>query len=198
MATQSWVNLLNAGAPWQTAQGTALSTAVTAVISPRATGPQDFILPGQPNGLQWYAGMSLGILASGNATTGGTTTNLTVAVALGPSGGASGLTTALCTTAATALGTGSATSLGWTLQATVTCTAVASSGNTLVSSGNLWISQAATPGATFVANASLLPMPWLATAFNTYTVGTAIALNGTLSAAFGNIQCNVFKVYQES
>ena len=37
-----YVQLPNWGAPWQTAAGTALSTAVTATISPQAAGPKDF------------------------------------------------------------------------------------------------------------------------------------------------------------
>ncbi len=72
MAQQSWVNLLNGGAPWQTAQGPTLSTAVTATISPQAQTTQDFVLPGQPNGLQWYTGMQLRLRARGVLTTGGT------------------------------------------------------------------------------------------------------------------------------
>ena len=195
MAGQSWVNLLNAGAPWQTTQGTVLNTAATAVISPRAAGPQDFVLPGQPNGLQWYVGMQLRCRARGSATTGGTASNLTAAVAIGPSGGASGLTTALCTTPATALGTTTLTSLGWQLDAEVTCTAIASSGTTLVSEGLFWMSDTAAP-AVITANGVIIPMAYLSTSFNTYTVGTAIGINGTLSAAFGSITCNRFTIEQ--
>lgn len=196
MAGQSWVNLLNAGIPWQTTQGTSLATAVTAVISPRAAGPQDFVLPGQPNGLQWYPGMDLRIRARGTAASGGTTSSLTVAVALGPSGGATGLTTALCTTAAIVMGTGAITPVTWRLEASVTCTALGSSGNTLVSDGQFIIANTVTPAFTGGANAVEVILPYISTAFNTYTGGTAIALNGTLSAAFGSIQCNRFTVEQ--
>src|SRR5258708_33032355 len=97
MAQQSWVNLLNAGSPWQTAQGATLSTAATATISPQAPTNQDFVLPGQPNGLQWYTGMQLRLRARGGLTTGGTTTSLTRF----PSSRAAGtLATPLCTTPA--------------------------------------------------------------------------------------------------
>lgn len=195
MAQMAWVNLLNKGAPWQTTQGTVLNTAATAVISPRAAGPQDFVLPGQDNGLQWYYGMQLRVRARGSATTGGTASNLTVAVAVGPSGGATGLTTALCTTGAIALGTGALSSLGWQMDAEVTCTALGSSGTTLVSEGLFWISDTTAP-AVATANAVILPMAYLSTAFSTYTVGTAMALNGTLSAAFGSITCNRFTIEQ--
>ena len=62
MASQDWVNLLNWGVPWQTSQGTALSaSATTATISPQAAGPQDFPLPTQSSGTQWYEGMTLKI-----------------------------------------------------------------------------------------------------------------------------------------
>src|SRR5258708_14770356 len=86
MAQQSWVNLLNAGSPWQTAQGTSLTTAATATVSPQAPTTQDFVLPGQPNGLQWYVGMQLRLRARGNMSSGGTTTSLTVFPAIGVSG----------------------------------------------------------------------------------------------------------------
>src|SRR5258708_34573770 len=86
MAQQSWVNLLNAGSPWQTAQGATLSTAATATISPQAPTNQDFVLPGQPNGLQWYTGMQLRLRARGVLTTGGTTTSLALFPAIGVAG----------------------------------------------------------------------------------------------------------------
>src|SRR5258708_14010846 len=97
MAQQSWVNLLNAGSPWQTAQGATLSTAATATISPQAPTTQDFVLPGQPNGLQWYTGMQLRLRARGVLATAATTTSLTLFPALGVSGT---LATILCTTPA--------------------------------------------------------------------------------------------------
>src|SRR5260221_375629 len=108
MAQQSWVNLLNAGAPWQTAQGPTLSTAATATISPQAPTTQDFVLPGQPNGLQWYTGMQLRLRARGVLTTGGTTTSLTLFPAIGVSGT---LATTLCTPPAVVLGATTLTTL---------------------------------------------------------------------------------------
>jgi hypothetical protein len=196
MANQSWVNLLNAGAPWQTAQGTQLATAATATISPQSANAtaKDFILPGQGNGLQWYPGMHLRCRARGNMASGGTTSSLTVWLALGVSGT---LASALCTTPAIVLGTTSLTALGWRLEADIVCTAIAASGNTLVSDGLLTMSDTTAGGAALVtANTVSSPLPWLASAFDTTAAGTAIGLRASLTAAFGNIQCNRFTVEQ--
>src|SRR5215469_7407564 len=133
MASQTWVNLLNAGPPWQTTAGTALSaSASTATISPQAAGPQDFILPTQPNGIQWYPGMTLKVEAAGTLNSAGTTSNLTVFLAVGVSGT---LGTTLSTTGALTLGTGSITGVEWTLEAWIRCTGIGSSGNTLAAAG---------------------------------------------------------------
>jgi hypothetical protein len=199
MASQAWVNLLNAGIPWQSSQGTQLATAVTAVISPRTPAvAQDFVLPGQPNGLQWYPGMSLRLKARGTMASGGTTSSLTVAVGIGPSGSTTGFTTALCSTAAVVLGTGSLAGLFWRLEANVNCVALAGgTATTLTSEGEVIVSDATTP-AIGTASAIMLGMAFTSTAFSTYTGGTAMGLNGTLSAAFGNIQCNQFTIEQLS
>src|SRR5690349_16400213 len=113
MASQSWVNLLNTGPPWQTTNGTALtSSASTATISPQAPTGQDFVLPGQPGGLQWYTGMTLRLTARGNMNAGATTSNLTVFLACGVSGT---LGTTLATTGLITLGTTITTATGWEL-----------------------------------------------------------------------------------
>ena len=196
MAQQSWVNLLNAGSPWQTAQGATLSTAATATISPQAPTNQDFVLPGQPNGLQWYTGMQLRLRARGVLTTGGTTTSLTLFPAIGVSGT---LATTLCTTPAVVLGATTLTALAWYMDADITCTALGSTGNTLISDGILSMSDTtANGGALVTANTCTVALPFATTAFNTYTAATAIGLRATLSAAFGSIICNRFTVEQVS
>src|SRR5258708_5939386 len=160
MAQQSWVNLLNAGSPWQTAQGTSLTTAATATVSPQAPTTQDFVLPGQPNGLQWYVGMQLRLRARGNMSSGGTTTSLTVFPAIGVSGT---LGTALCTTPAIVLGATTLTTLVWTLESDITCTALGSTGNTLISDGMLTMSDtAANAGTLITANTVAVGLPFLA------------------------------------
>jgi hypothetical protein len=194
MPKQEWAVLLNSGAPWQTAQGVALSTATTATVSPQAPTAQDFVLPGQPNGLQWYPNMHLRIRARGVMASGGTTTSLTVIPSIGVSGT---LATPLCTTAAIVLGATTLTTLAWRLECDVVCTALGSTGNTLVADGMLIMQDTVTP-ALITANTVSAPLPWLVTAFNTYTTPTAIGLRATLSAAFGSFQCNRFTVEQLS
>ena len=193
MAQQNWVNLLNFGIPWQTTSGTQLSaSATTATISPQAATGQDFVLPGQSNGLQWYPGMTLRIAARGTCGSGGTASNLTVWLAVGVSGT---LATTLCTTPAFALGAGSVSGMSWEFIGSISCSAIGSTGNTLVSNGNLVINVTAAP-AIAAAAAIMVRMPNVATAFNTYTAATAIGMRASLSAAFGNIQCDNFDVYQ--
>ena len=194
MASQDWVNLLNWSAPWQTTQGTALSaTATTATISPQAAGPQDFVLPTQSTGTQFYTSMALKIEATGTINTGGTASNLTVFPAIGVSGT---LATTLATTAAIALGTGTLTGLEWSMWCVINCIGSGSSGNTLSTEGQMHIQTSTAGLAIGTANDTVAPLPFTAIAFNTYTAATAIGLRATLSAAFGLIQCNKFLVYQ--
>jgi hypothetical protein len=192
MASQSWMNLLNAGVPWQTTAGTVLNTAASATISPQVATTQDFVLPGQPNGLQWYPGMVLRIIARGTLASGGTTSTLTVFLACGASGT---LGSTLSTTAGIVLGTGSITAQPWKLEAHVGCTAIGTSGNTLSTEGELIFGDTATP-AFGTANVVISALPLTALAFNTYTAGTALGLRATLSAAFGSILCNQFLIEQ--
>lgn len=194
MASQDWVNLLNWSAPWQTTVGTALSaTATTATITPQAAGPQDFILPTQSTGTQWYTSMALKGEASGTINTGGTASNLTVFPAVGVSGT---LATTLSTTAAIALGTGSLTGLEWYMWFTVRCIGTGSSGNTLTTEGQMHIQTSTAGLAIGTANDTVAPLPVTSIAFNTYTAATGIGIRATLSAAFGLIQCNSFQLYQ--
>ena len=194
MAQQDWVNLVNWGDPWQVAQGAALSaSASTATVSPQAAGSQDFVLPVQPNGLQWYKGLKYKVEASGTIGSGGTASNLTVFLACGASGT---LATTLATTAAIALGTGGLSGLEWYLLATLKCIAIGSAGNTLAAEGQLHIQTSAAGLAIGTANDTVAPLPYTATAFNVYSQSTALGLRATLSAAFGAIQCNSFDIYQ--
>lgn len=196
MASQSWVNLLNGGVPWQTTAGAALtSSASTATISPQAPTAQDFVLPGQPNGLQWYPGMTLQVSAGGTLNAGATTSNLTVFLACGVSGT---LGTTLATTGALTLGTAVTTAVGWTMEALIRCLAIGSTGNTLSCGGTMEFPTVAgaNAGTLGTANNTIMNLPETATAFNTYTGGTALGLRATLSAAFGSVQCNQFVIEQ--
>ena len=196
MAKQTWVNLLNNGIPWQTAAGTQLATsASTATISPQAAGPQDFILPTHDNGIQWYPGMTLKVEAAGTLGSAGTTSNLTVFLACGVSGT---LASTLTTSGALTLGAGSVSGVEWTLEAWVRCTGIGSSGNTLAAAGRWLVGSAAgsNTGTLGTAAGTTMMMPETAIAFNTYTAATALGLRATLSAAFGNVQCNEFLIFQ--
>jgi hypothetical protein len=197
VGSQTWNNLLNAGSPWQTTNGTALSaSASTATISPQAAGQQDFVLPVQSvagSGLQWYPGMTLRVRGRGTINSGGTASNLTVFLAAGASGT---LATTLSTTAAMALGTGTLTGMGWRLDTLIRCLAIGSSGNTLSCGGELVMTDNTTAAAIGTANGLVWLLPETTTAFNTYTPATALGLRATLSAAFGLIQCNQFTIEQ--
>ena len=196
MAQQSWMNLLNAGAPWQTTNGAALtSSATTATISPQAPTTQDFVLPSQYNGLQFYPGMTLWLRARGVCNAGATTSNLTLFFAAGVSGT---LATTLTTSGALTLGTTITTSVGWRAEAIIRCTGIGSSGNTLAASGDWILSTAAgaNTGTLGTSNSTIMTMAETTTALNTYTSATAIGLRATLSAAFGSVQCNEFLVMQ--
>ena len=196
MSKQTWVNLVNNGIPWQTTAGTQLTTsASTATISPQAAGPQDFVLPTQDNGIQWYPGMTLKVEAAGTLGSAGTTSNLTMFLACGVSGT---LATTLTTSGALTLGTGTISGVEWYLLALIRCIAIGSSGNTLSSAGVWKVGSAAgsNAGTLGTAAGTTMMMPETTVAFNTYTAATALGLRATLSAAFGNVQCNEFLIFQ--
>lgn len=203
MGSQTWVNLLNDGAPWQTTNGVALtSSASTATISPQAVGSgatqQDFILPTQRNGIQWYPGMALRIRARGTVLAGATTSNLTMFLACGVSGT---LGTTLATSGALTLGTTITTATGWRFDALLRVLSIgggASPGNTLSCGGDWLVATAAgaNTGTLGTASGSMMVLPETVTAFNTYTAATALGLRATLSAAFGSVQCNQFAIEQ--
>jgi hypothetical protein len=196
VAQQTWINLLNAGSPWQTSNGTALtSSASTATISPQAAGPQDFILPSQYNGTQWYTGMVLRVRARGTVQAGTSTSNMTVFLACGVSGT---LGTTLTTSGALTLGTSITTATGWWLEALVRVFGVGSSGTTLSAGGDLHIATVtgANAGTLGTASETMMTMLETTTALNTYTAATALGLRATSSAAFGSITCNQFTVEQ--
>ena len=201
MALQTWQNLLNAGAPWQTAQGTTLNTAATATISPQAPGPQDFVLPGQPGGLQWYQGMTLLAEAIGTYASGGTASNLTVILAAGVSGT---LATNLVTSGALALGTGTVTALRWRFRAQIDVVGLRTDANPFLSvTADLTMQVGAVPATLVGGVSNFMTIPIAYTTINgstlsPYTAATALGMRATLSAAFGSIQCDRFLISQLS
>lgn len=196
MAAQTWINLLNYGPPWQTTSGASLtSSATTATISPQNPTAQDFVLPAQYNGTQWYTDMVLRICARGVLNAGATTSNLTVFLAAGVSGT---LATTLTTSGALTLGTSITTATGYRLEALLRVLATGSTGTTLSVGGEWMIAPAAgsNVGTLGTASGTYMNLPETTTAFNTYTQSTALGLRATLSAAFGSITCNQFTIEQ--
>jgi len=193
MAQQTWLNLLNWGVPWQTSVGPTISTATTAMISPQAAGTQDFVLPTQSTGTQFYEGMTLKLEANLNISSGSSASNLTLLIACGASGT---LGTTLSTTGAMALGTGSLSGLEALLSATIRCSGVGSSGTTLVTEGQILVQTSTAGLAIGTANLTTMPLPLTSVAYNTYTAATALGIRATLSAAFGSAVVNSFQIYQ--
>lgn len=192
MAQQTWVQLLNAGAPWQTTAGTALTTATTATISPQAAGNQDFVLPG------FYPGLAVRVTARGFITTTTTSTTATWLLAANQSG----TYTTLATTAGLATGTTAITGAQWWLRALIRCTAIGSSGNTLSTQGELTAGPNPATSQTINVGAAtvVLPMPAAsgenAVAVNTFAQ-TAIVLRATLAGANATVQCTQFMLESE-
>lgn len=188
MPVQYWESLLNAGAPWQTTAGTVLNTAATATISPQSAGPNDFTLPAN----YFYPGCVIKVTALGYLSSGGTASNLTVWLAGGVSGT---LGTILASTPAVALGTGTIVGVPWRLEALIQCTAIGSSGNTLLTNGSMWFPNVTAP-AFATANGVAIGLPGGAVAGTAVALSTitaqSIGLRASLSAAFGAILCSQF------
>lgn len=189
MAGQTWQQLLNAGAPWQTTAGTALSTATTATISPQSAGGNDYTL--QANYL--YPGLAIRVTARGYITTTATSTTATWFLAANQNG----TYTTLSTTAGMATGTVVYTALPWKLDALIVITAIGSSGNTVSTQGEILISQNnATAQTVNTGSASVtlfMPAnsPPTAVALST-TAATAFPLRATLAGANATIVCTQY------
>lgn len=185
MAQQTWVQLLNAGAPWQTTVGTSLTTGTTATISPQSAGGNDFTLPAN----FFYPGLAIRVTARGFLTTTSTTT--TAAWLLS----ANTTTYTLATTGNLNTGTGAITGIQWELNALIRCTAIGSSGNTLSTQGAVHLPANTSAPTVGTANGIILPMPnasgETATAVNT-TIALGMTLRATLGAANATIQCTEF------
>jgi|SRR5215831_257750 len=179
MSSQGWVSLLND--QWQIGAGTTLNTATTAVISPQLTSAKDYVIP--PS--EWRINKTIKVFASGQLSSGGTASNLTVLLR-------TSTPTTLSTTPAMALGTGSITNAPWHMWARIRCLAIASTGNTLETEGTLLYANTAAPSFT-TANAGVLDLPMTSAAVDN-TANVTLQLAATLSAAFGAITCQTFIV----
>lgn len=191
MAGQSWVSLLNAASPHASGAGAALSTATTATLSPTGGGGAD-VAQVNPDGLPlgWYVGLVLRITARGFITT--TATGTTATFLLAARVGNTGSTyVTLATTAGVATPAAANTGLPFKLEALVRCTAVASSGNTVSTQGEITISPIAAQTILTASAEVSLGMPnasgETAAAVDT-TQLQGISLRGTLAGANATIQ----------
>jgi hypothetical protein len=140
MANQGWVSLLNGGNPFSTGPGTAIvSAATTATISPVQGSTASDVAAVQPAGQPygWFPGLLIRVTAQGYITTTSTACNYTFFLTARNSNTTSGTYVTLATTAAITGTTSVYTGLPWQLQALIRCTAVATSGNTVSTMGQL-------------------------------------------------------------
>ena len=191
MPFQSWEGLLNTS-PQMNGAGTVLNTATTATISPQFGG-SDFPIQaaGQPYG--WYPGMILRINARGYLTTTATTANATFLLASRVTNNSTPTYVTLATTQAVATGATAYTGIPWKLEAMIRCLAIGSTGSTLSTEGEMYISaNPATAQTVNTASAGVnLYMPSAsgetAAAVDT-TQLQGLAMRATLSAANATIQ----------
>jgi hypothetical protein len=194
VANQSWVSLLNPASPQASGAGAALSTATTATLSP-VTGASADVAQVQPAGQPygWYPGLLVRVTARGYVTTTTTSTNLTFLLAACV-GNAHTTYTTLATTAAIATGTTALTGVPWKLSALIRCTAIATSGNTVSTEGEvIFPNNATAPAISGTTNGDGLfaAMPSIsgetAAAIDT-TQLQGISLRGTLAGANATVQ----------
>lgn len=192
MPFQGWAQLLNSGAPWQTTQGTALSTATTATISPQATSAKDYAVATT----YLYPGAVLRVTARGFLTTTTTSTTATIFLTAGAT------PTTLATPVGITTGTTAITGIQWLWESISRVTAIASSGNTISTQGELKLGNSgagvpANPIALTVTPGMTLPAPNVsgetAAAVDT-TTAMALMLRGTLAGANATIQCTQFLI----
>jgi hypothetical protein len=142
MANQQWVSLLNPASAYASGAGTALSTAVTGIISPTTGLANQDVAQVNPSGwpLGWYAGLLIRVTARGFITTVSTAGTLTFL--LQSRVGNAGTTYVTLATSTTLTTTTSVfTGLQWKLEALIRCTGVAKTGATVSTEGEMDIAQ---------------------------------------------------------
>lgn len=138
MAGQYWVSLLNPASSQASGAGTALSTATTATISPTtgAGATSDVaVVNAASQPLGWSAGLNVRVTARGFLTTVATAGTLTFF--LRANKGNAGTYTTLATSAAVSTPAAANTGIQWTLRMLCRCTAIATSGSTVSTQGEL-------------------------------------------------------------
>jgi len=200
MANTSWVQLANWGPPWQTASGTALTTAATLTLSPEMAGG----VGGDPAILQFTPALVIEWEARGIWTCGSTATNATLALYASAAGTAAAGGTLLATTGAFALPV-SQTGLYWKAAGKIQTRQLAqgTSTPTLYTHGDTIIQTAPYEATLTNSNMQILPMPAASgpTAADVDTTfAHTIALAGTLSQVTGapSLTCTQFFLWTHS
>jgi hypothetical protein len=208
VANQQWVSLLNPGlAPSGPGAVFTMAASTTAALSPQTSvANQDFALVqagGQPYG--WYPGMLIRVTARMLLTTSTTTGTLTFSLRANKNNAtAPASNTVLATAVGITTGSTAVTGIQCKLEAIIRCTAVASSGNTVSTQGELTLfnNLAAVPANPVALNASpppgfSLPLPNIsgetAAAVDT-TQPQGLQLCATSTAASGSVQCTQWLV----
>lgn len=205
MANQTWVSLLNPGIVPTGPGATFTEAASTAVLSPQLSGgTADYAqvnAAALPFG--WYVGMLIRVTARGWITTTTTTGTLTIFLRANKSNAGSTFVT-LATPNGITTGSTAITGIQFRLEAIIRCTAIASSGSTVSTQGELNLGSvgAAVPANPIALSANpppgfMLPMPNIsgetaAAVDTTQSQGIQLAATGT--AASGTIACTQWLV----
>ena len=141
MAGQQWVSLLSPNTPQASGAGAVLNTAATATISPVTGGGADVAQVNQEGLYQgWYVGLLIRVTARGYITS--TATSTTETFLLASRVGNTGSTyITLATTAGLATSTTVITGAQWKVESLIRTTNVATSGNTVATQGEMYVSQ---------------------------------------------------------
>lgn len=205
MANQQWVSLLNPGITATGPGATFTESATTVALSPQTSASnQDYaVVQAAGQYLGWYAGMLIRVTASGFITTNTTTGTLTISLRANKNNStAASSNTVLATANGITTGTTAITGIPFAVNAIIRCTAVASSGNTVSTQGELMVynsgaALAANPIALTATAGIALSMPnsagETAAAVDT-TQLQGIQLCATATAASGSIACTQWLV----
>ena len=199
MSYQEWISLITPSTIQGSGPGATLNTATTATLSPVTGGTADVAQVNVEGAFQgWQAGMLIRVTARGYITS--TTTSTTVTFLLAARVGNTGTTYVTLTTSA-GLATSATAQTGnpWKLEALIRCTNVATSGNTVATQGEMWVSQnPATAQTLNTGSAGVnLYLPSASGETNAAVDTTqiqGISLRGTLAGANATVVCTQWLV----
>ena len=199
MSYQEWISLITPSTIQGSGPGATLNTATTATLSPVTGGTADVAQVNVEGAFQgWQAGMLIRVTARGYITS--TTTSTTVTFLLAARVGNTGTTyVTLATSAGLATSATAQTGNPWKLEALIRCTNVATSGNTVATQGEMWVSQnPATAQTLNTGSAGVnLYLPSASGETNAAVDTTqiqGISLRGTLAGANATVVCTQWLV----